>query len=143
MNKVQAGRLLTLAWYLRHNVKKSQFDLSSFAAVDYYDFREEYPEAAVENHIPAKTFEEVLERYPKCRSSACALGHATSIWPKKFQLVDCVHDHLSYFDLVSVRGISLDLSGPYVCDFFGLEESEARALFSASHTHVPTSKRPK
>lgn len=128
MNKTQAGRLLTLAWYLRHNVKNSQFDLGFYASVEG---------TTPENAWPygegfQGSFDEVLEKYPKCGTTACALGHATNVWPNTFRLNAAYGygDDGLVFGLRSVGGGIVGYNGYHVCNFFGLETDEANFLFS-------------
>lgn len=91
MDEIQAGRLLTLAWFLKTQVPRRHFDMASF----YDDPEGESDRVGCEN----------LSRH-KCGTSACALGWAPVALPDDFRMqsgiplpVDPVESSYSLFGL--------------------------------------------
>lgn len=82
MDAIQAGRLLTLAYYLKTEVKPEFFDMSCFGQKWF----------ETEKSTSCKTAElglgqtAVVETKHVCRTSACALGWATVVFPETFRL---------------------------------------------------------
>ena len=104
MNKTQAGRLLTLAHFLRTRVPPEEFDMRCFAG------------------------SRLGPTVGSCGVSACALGWATVIWPSVFRL-----EWSGACLLASLRHVPTAAYTPYtglpVCRFFGIEKDEAAELF--------------
>lgn len=115
MNKTQAGRLLTLATYLREEVKNRKFNMGTWGNVD------------IDGTIPITrcSLQKMEEKHP-CKTSACALGYATNIWPHKFRLKFFSHGEGDV--LVRANG---EWSGNiyYTKEFFGIDDAEFDDLF--------------
>lgn len=136
MNKTQAGRLLTLAHYLRTQVKPKEFDLDSYAHISwsrdaiYKEFDSELLSAVkIEERVRAKL---------GCGTTACAMGHATTIWPDMFALrFDNDFWNPGWELVMQKSGRKLQYYAHYVQEFFGIDYDEAYRLFSASHKRTP------
>lgn len=111
MNSTQAGRLLTLASFLRTEVPRKNFDMSSY-----------WKNEADELEIPD------LAQH-KCGTSACAMGWATRVWPNIFKLNE--------FGGFSYRGSDSSHSSMSVRAFFGLDFDEACDLFGYKWRRTP------
>lgn len=112
MNATQAGRLLTLAYFLKTEVPRNKFDMGQWGFVSEWDMIED----------DVNTY---LIRRPDdyCGTKACALGWATAIWPKRFQLEfdGCTQA------CVAMDGVGHDQVG--VAAFFGISEYDYFDLF--------------
>jgi hypothetical protein len=82
MDITQAGRLLTLAYYLKTEVKPEFFDMSCFG--------QKWFETVKETPVKTKALgigqTAVIEAKHVCKTSACALGWATVVFPETFRL---------------------------------------------------------
>ena len=100
MNKIQAGRLLTLAYYLKTEVSKDKFYMRSYCSGN--------PSELLDN---------------SCGTSACALGWASVVFPQRFSLF---HGRLM---LSAGLKYEIGYYGNTVCRYFGLSSDEASWLF--------------
>ncbi len=118
MTKTQAGRYLTLAWFLRTQVPRKHFDMG------YY--------------CKTKDNKSVDLRNPSCGTSACALGWCTVVWPKRFKLVRANNNFCSQGLLVVLDGAKCDFNNPnlLLLNFFGGAESDFEYVFGP-HTRTP------
>lgn len=105
MNKIQAGRLLTLAWFLRTQVPKRNFDMESYAEGKNCDLRQ-----------------------LNCGTSACALGWSTVVFPEDFRLVPDVSFGQAYYRVFGKDG-EIDFYDEGPRRFFGINEDESIKLF--------------
>lgn len=127
MTKVQAVRLLTLAWFLRTKVPRKRFEMCSYAEVGVRLL-----------NVGSVGHMEVFEKKPaNCGTSACALGWATAVFPSKFALLEDV-DGRNFNITVDVRTKkAAEYDGHIVAKFFGLDEYECSFAFG------PTERTPK
>lgn len=114
MNKTQAGRLLTLAKFLRTQVPAQNFDMGSF----WWDWKN-----------PKKLLPPPDLTEQRCGTTACALGWGTVVWPEQFQLTS--------FGRVESNGENISVSCDIVCDFFGVDINEAVYLFACRYSRTP------
>ena len=70
MNKVQAGRLLTLAWFLRTQVPKEHFDMHEICTGSSIDAAPESIRSIL--NVPTLS----------CGTQACAYGWSCAIFPE-------------------------------------------------------------
>lgn len=114
MNKTQAGRLLTLAYFLKTEVNRSAFNMSSFFAIDGNDW-------CVRNLAPHP-----LDN-PPCGTTACALGWATHVFPLDYKMTQ--------------DGVPVPVDGSehteFDYQFFGIDDDGWEELFSARHKRTP------
>lgn len=109
MNKTQAGRLLTLAHFLKTEVEPLEFDMGHYT----------------EGELPhGKHKGSQLD----CGSSACALGWATVVFPETFWFESSLH----WGTLLNV-----DYCDHTTRSFFGLVEDEPYYLFGENHRRTP------
>jgi len=125
MNKTQAGRLLTLAWFLKTQVPRQHFDMGSYVAG---------PNLKTDPALP-----DLHE--PVCGTSACALGWATVVFPRQFMLRaegynPALGGWIRYLYSPDSND-SLDFESDYVQEFFGLNFAECRVAFDAEHVRTP------
>ena len=114
MNKTQAGRLLTLAYFLKKQVPEEQFDLRTFLSCKNWSL------ANVQ--AIAQAF---IDGAPKCGTTACALGWATHVFPYKFRITQ--------FGAFAVDGVVFGSCVPAVCDFFGITVPDWEYLFGGGN----------
>lgn len=119
MNKIQAGRCLTLAWFLRTEVPEECFDQGVWG-----------------NTRDASLEKKKVSLTPTCGTSACALGWATTVWPKRFRMnfQYSEDDHLSgvveYFNGKSWEKCGLtDAQRKPLAEWFGLSLAELYEVF--------------
>ena len=138
MNRIQAGRLLTLAHFLRTQVPRNRFNM------------DEYVELSMDEYVELSVSEERWEgRYRgleddiSCGSAACALGWASVVWPKKFRLMESgAESEFEFGDSIGVIFQVRERDGWGCCsfkdyaikEFFGLALDECYALFSYHNT---------
>lgn len=109
MSKEQAGRLLTLAYFLKTQVPEEQFDQNSYCMI--------------------KTGNNPLIK-PTCGTSACALGWATVAFPDKFEMQpldkgDLRCDGTMYLDVLdAITGEVMEGDHESITEFFGLNLNE-------------------
>ena len=106
MNKTQASRLLTLAYFLRTEVDEKNFSLDLYIS---------------DGRL-------LTQRKLDCGTTACDLGWCTAIFPDRFKFANC--GQLRGIMNDSRCTIPIDFDGEFVCDFFGITEDEAYFLFS-------------
>lgn len=119
MNKQQASRLLTLAYFLKTKVPRRQFDMSSISQADV-------------GCNPANIHE--------CGTSACGLGWATVVFPDLLQLGESTITHHGhrYCGLETADGCASSEYDPYVWGLFGIsDDSEAYHLFGGGNVRTP------
>lgn len=120
MDITQAGRLLTLAHFLKTEVKPSEFDLGSYCKT--YS-------ASTPNLID----------HP-CGTTACALGWCTAVFPDRFGLKD--GDNVDLLTHARYCGIRFNRRMTYwgdrrVREFFGVSMDEFELLFDATRVRTP------
>lgn len=123
MDKTQAGRLLTLAYFLKTEVSDDQFDMKTYAkSLDSIRSRLQETDKHIE--FTGKG----------CGTSACAMGWASIIWPKVFRVTSPVgrkgfalYSRVDRFGMVHLKIICTD---PRVQEFFGITRGECMDLFS-------------
>lgn len=106
MNKTQASRLLTLAWFLKTEVPEDEFKMSSFCG---------------EKRTGHMKHE--------CGTTACALGWATAIWPETFSLRPSA---LIDESVLQVRGRYTSYYDAPIRGWFGIDKGEALDTFGPS-----------
>ena len=115
MNKVQAGRMLTVTHFLETQVPRKEYDQSMFVKGDYARLATE--------HV--------------CRSAACALGYTALLYPNHWQFASYGAPLLINTD-DTAGSIFKDAA-----TFFGISKDEALEVFGApeqcSHTGTPKS----
>ena len=134
MNETQANRLLKLAKYLREKVKPEEFDLGSFSEFVSLD-KGKAAEDLCEIRNRSLSFLDAKTATPLCGSTACALGYATNIWPRRFVLRI---EKSRYGNLFCAKtGKELEFDSPIIQDFFGINGEECEILFSPDHSRTP------
>jgi hypothetical protein len=128
MNQKQAGRLLTLAYYLKTEVPTKRLKQ------DYWGYS-----TCKSNLNKIGSLDSV------CGTSGCALGWATNIWPRNLRLTFNDLDYLNYsegellpfatveFCMNSGQWVESDIFTNQILieDFFGLTRSELDEVFGA------------
>lgn len=106
MNKTQAGRLLTLAYFLKTEVPSKQFNMK------WYGRREP---------------EQKPVCLGECGTSACALGWATEVFPEVFRM----EWPGGLLAVVCMCGVpwAVTWESPEVWKFFGVDCEESLRLF--------------
>ena len=117
MNKIQAGRLLTLAYFLKTEVPPELFDMYSYCS----------------RRLSGLGFPK--EHLGECGTTACALGWATVVFPQKFRFGPTGGIVPIGPDNPSNTPIRYSYE-PYQ-KFFGISAEEAEQLFASCHNRSP------
>lgn len=112
MNKTQAGRLLTLAYFLKTRVPPNKFDMGCYETSEYCE--------------PEKISAELMNR--RCGTSACAIGWCPIVFPSEFTY---------YYGSISAIKESVGDSLQDECNFFGLVRGEWGYLFGGDNERTP------
>lgn len=118
MTKLQASRLLTLAWHLRTRVDPKLFDMR-WRCYGLLPQQSDYEHQAAESW--------------RCGTSACALGYCAEVWPNHFKLYSATAEGYAMQRLgeVRLRGVRVNDPSMPLLDWFGLADAEAKLLFGA------------
>lgn len=119
MNATQAGRLLTLAYFLKTQVKPHKFYMGSFAQ-----------RVGDRGYVELKRTNAALlcGNTNICGASACAIGWATAVFPAVFAL-QFKRGAYSARLLNSKTKKPINYMGRVVQQFFGITQDEADYLF--------------
>lgn len=118
MNKVQAGRLLTLAWFLRTRVPRRRLDMTCYAKKG----RSIYGIGSIGTLDPD-------EKKVDCGTSGCALGWSTAVFPRKFQLLEEANGRSFNIVVDAKTNRSAEYDDAVVREWFGLDLDEACDAF--------------
>ena len=122
MNQIQAGRMLTLAYFLKTQVKPQNFDMQELVYVDYEDY------------------EQLRLKKPECGAAACAMGYMPVVFPR--QWVWAHHGGVCRIDeALPANSPSVWLAGLRWAEaaekFFGIDEYEVDYLFGPDEQRTP------
>ena len=121
MNKEQAGRLLTLAYFMKTEVKKKHYDQNTVIAVP-----------------PSVKPEVALVHDNFCGSEGCSLGFLPIAFPKEFKYEkQSNYAHELYWEVSTHDGKAMTAAwaGKHrevLVDFFGLDEKEITKIFGTT-----------
>lgn len=113
MNIEQAGRLLTLAYFLKTEVKPNEFDMETYWSSRRMDVAPD------------------LSEHP-CGTSACAFGWCSVVFPSRFKLTTrygC--------GFMQSGGLTINFWDAEAMQFFGVDIEEACLLFDSDHVRTP------
>lgn len=116
MSKTQAGRLLTLAWFLKTQVPRRHFGMQTIA------------EGGKDGEIPE------LDSHV-CGTSACGLGWGTVVWPNVFSLKHWMRGLCFLENAKTNRRMKID--SPLVRNFFGIDSLDVEYLFGGRSIRTP------
>lgn len=140
MNSVQASNLLTLAYFLKTEVKPANFDMGRWGEkrreVQRIEINaQETPASSCLKHLELGESEEhespcEYKEVVSCGTSACALGWATTVFPETFRMKwngdsDYMQGHV--YEVGTNTALATD--SPVVLKFFGITSSEGYDLF--------------
>ena len=121
MNQIQAGRMLTLAYFLKTQVKPQNFDMQELVYVDYEDY------------------EQLRLKKPECGAAACAMGYMPVVFPR--QWVWAHHGVCCAADVppnLPPGGWGPGMRWAVAAEkFFGIDDDEVDWLFSQDEQRTP------
>lgn len=151
MDQTQASRLLTLAYYLKTEVKPQNFDMSYWG----HKWVETPEEKETSCLVDLQLGQQVKHKQVKeitCGTSACALGWATVVFPEVMRLGswdETMSDdegnateeegHVE-FKMGEDGWEWVDGYSPHIHDFFGITAEEGGDLFHDSLDATPKQK---